>query len=75
MTKAKKVLIAVLIGVLAYPILINLTQKTDIYYFPFVEPIKGVPVLLLMIVCFLAGGLATLVTMWVRGAKKKPNEK
>lgn len=71
MSKAKKILLGIAAGLLAYPIVMALfAEPVRIKYLPFVDSISVHP-LLLMLLCYAAGALSVLVWRMFRGGKKK----
>lgn len=68
-TKTKKILLGVVVGVVLFLTVINWTT-TEIRYFPFVDPIR-LPLLVVMLLCFAAGAVTAVLWLWLRGAKKK----
>lgn len=73
MSKPKKVLFAILLGLVGLLVVIN-WQSTEIHYLPIADPIK-MPLFLALFVFFGAGVVTGLMWAWIKGGKKKEPDK
>ena len=71
MAKIKKLLFGTLVALVTYLTIMNSLELVDLRYFPFVKPIRDVPVILLIGVAFGAGVLSTHLSRWWNSFRKK----
>ena len=71
MAKIKKYLFGTVVALVTYLAIMNSLELVDLRYFPFVKPIRDVPVILLIGVAFGAGVLSTHLSRWWNSFRKK----
>ena len=71
MARIKKYLFGTVVALVTYLAIMNSLELVDLRYFPFVKPIRDVPVILLIGVAFGAGVLSTHLSRWWNSFRKK----